>query len=287
MAHCGWNIIRIPSDENGFVTADAVISHLTDDTALVCVMAVNNETGAVQPVQDIAAALASACNGRRRPKFHVDCVQAAGKIPFSLTAGGMDSAAFSAHKLCGPRGIGLLYLAGDISPFLRGGGQEKNVRSGTENIFGATAFARCLERYFISPQNASAAERLKKQTEWTEQFISSISSLKNCTLIPRIRTDPAANGRYSPWVVQAAFAGIPGQVLVRALSSKGFYISTGSACSARKQSRPILEAMHVSPEERETAVRFSFGPHTTQQAMEDLAGAVQEICGIFSGHATK
>ena len=279
MAHCGWNIVTIPSDADGFITPEAVLDHLTDDTVLVCVMAVNNETGAVQPFYKISDALTSACKGKRRPKFHVDCVQAAGKIPLNLSYQGIDSAAFSAHKICGPRGIGLLYLKDDITPFLRGGGQEKNIRSGTENLFGATAFSYCLERYFITAKNPQTEGRFKEQKIWAADFIRSIAALKNCTIIPHSRLHTAEE--FSPWVIQASFAGIPGQVMVRALSAKGYFISTGSACSAKKQSRPILEAMHIQEAERETAVRFSFGPHTTQQAINDLAAAVAEVCSTF------
>ena len=102
------------------------------------------------------------------------------------------------------------------------------------------------------------------------------------TMIPHSRKEAANAEKFSPWVVQASFKNIPGQVMVRALSSNGFYISTGSACSAKKQSRPILEAMHVSHEESETAVRFSFGCHTTKQAMDELFEQVRQICADFS-----
>ena len=148
MKHCGWNIVTIPADKNGVITPEAVINCLTKDTMLVCVMAVNNETGTIQPIYDIADAITKATEGGRRPKFHVDCVQAAGKINLNLSYKGIDSAAFSAHKICGPRGIGILYMKDKIEPFLRGGGQEKGIRSGTENVLGAVAMSKCLERYY-------------------------------------------------------------------------------------------------------------------------------------------
>ncbi len=282
LEHCGWNIRLIPSDKNGIITPQAVLSALTDDTVLVCVMAVNNETGAVQPVYEIADALTQSCKGRRRPRFHVDCVQGCGKIPLSIAHPGIDSAAFSAHKLCGPRGIGILYLASSCTPFLRGGGQEKNIRSGTENLYGAAAFSKCLERYYLRPQNTAAMERFEAQKTYIREFIKKIAAIPSCTVIPEIRSDGEHEQQFSPWIVQAAFKDIPGQVMVRALSSKGFYISTGSACSAKKQSRPILEAMHVPADKRETAVRFSFGPKTTAQGMAELYEAVADICRTFS-----
>ena len=276
----GWQLELIPADKDGVITPQAVTSLLTSDTYLVCVMAVNNETGVIQPVKEIASAVKEACKGRRCPKIHVDCVQAAGKIPFSLKDWDIDSAAFSAHKICGPRGIGILYVKDTIESFLKGGGQEKGVRSGTENLFGALAFAKCLEKYFIRKENKTAFEAYETQKKTTEDFVKALSQLKGCTIVPPSR--PQKEGLFSPYVVQAAFNNIPGNVMLRALDSKGFCISTGSACSSRKNSRPVLEAMHVSSELRETAVRFSFGPLTSQKAVNDLFEAVKEVNAQFN-----
>ncbi|MFA6937678.1 MAG: cysteine desulfurase family protein [Treponema sp.] len=282
ISNCGWKVITIPSDKRGFITPEAVVSCLQDDTAFVTVMAVNNETGAIEPIYEISDAITNATLGKRRPFFHVDCVQAAGKIPLDLNYKGIDSASFSAHKICGPRGIGLLYLAKSITPFLRGGGQEKNIRSGTENVFGATAFSKCLEKYYISKENELLMKRFEEQKKYTSDFIKGLLALPNCRIIPHERAeDSSFDKNFSPWVVQASFHGIPGQVMVRALDAKGFYISTGSACSAGKNSRPILDAMKVSADEKETAVRFSFGIPTTEDAMKDLLEAVKSVCSVF------
>lgn len=272
MKHCGWKVLQIPSDKNGIIQPDAVTSLLTNDTMIVMVMAVNNETGAIQPIYDIADAITQECKGKRRPKFHVDCVQAAGKINLNLSHPGIDSAAFSAHKICGPRGIGLLYSREPLEAFLRGGGQERGIRSGTENLFGAVAFSRCLERYY-NKDNSAAQER-------TCNFVKELAALKGCTIVPEGRLEKPE--LYSPYVVQAAFAHIPGNVMLRALDAKGICISTGSACSTKKNSRPILEAMNVSSDIRETAVRFSFGPHTTQEAVDTLLDAVKEVNNQFN-----
>ena len=272
LKNCGWNVIQIPADSDGIITPEAVTSLLTADTVLVCIMAVNNETGVIQPVYEIADAITKACEGKRRPKFHVDCVQAAGKINLNLSYKGIDSAALSSHKICGPRGIGILYMKDAIEPFLRGGGQEKGIRSGTENVFGAVAFSKCLERYY-NKANPADAER-------TNNFVEKLSDLSGCTIVPPSRLEK--KNLFSPYVVQAAFNNIPGNVMLRALDAKGFSISTGSACSAKKNKRPVLEAMHVDPKLRENAVRFSFGPHTTDQAVEELFTAVSEINAQFN-----
>ncbi len=272
LKHCGWDVISIPADKDGIIQPEAVTNLLTNDTMLVCVMAVNNETGSIQPIYKIADAITKACQGKRRPKFHVDCVQAAGKIDLDLTYPGIDSAALSSHKICGPRGIGILVLKDGLEAFLRGGGQEKGIRSGTENVLGAVAFSKCLERYYNKDNS--------RQTAKTNEFIKKIADLPGATIIPPSRLEK--EDLFSPYVVQAAFANIPGNVMLRALDSKGFYISTGSACSSKKNSRPVLEAMHVEAKYRETSVRFSFGPHTSEKAIDELFEAIEEINRTFN-----
>ncbi len=285
LKHCGWKIIPAEVDTRGIVTAQAVEKALAGDTVLVCVMAVNNETGAIQPIYEIADMLFrhATQSGKRRVKLHVDCVQAAGKIPFALNHKGIDSAAFSAHKIGGPRGIGILYLSQKIDPFLRGGGQESGIRSGTENLYGAWAVAKCMEKYFIpckndkTPADSPQAVRYNAQTKATQKFMEQILATNKCKIIPEQRTSPSESGNFSPWIVQAAFDGIPGEAMVRSLSERGFYISTGSACSAKKLNRPVLEAMGIPKEDMTNAVRFSFGHRTEERDMERLVEVIKEV----------
>ncbi len=281
----GFDVVSVNPDKNGFISPESIIEKLTPDTLFVTVMAVNNETGCIQPIYEIADAISEATKGKKKPHFHVDCVQAAGKIPLDLSYRGIDSAALSAHKISGPRGIGLLYLAKPVNSFLVGGGQEQNIRSGTENLFGALAFSKCLEKYYLNEKNPNqeAKKRFEEQKEWTLDFLKKLKTLEKCRLVPALREDfsEEAQSTFSPWVLQAAFLGIPGNVMVRALDAKGFCISTGSACSAKKQSRPILAAMNASREIQDSAVRFSFGPKTKKQAMDDLFEAIKEIVSEF------
>ena len=272
MKHCGWKIKELPTDKYGIIQPQTVVDYLTDDTMLVCIMAVNNETGVIQPIYEIADTIIEVSKNKRRPKFHVDCVQAAGKIRLDLSHNGIDSAAISSHKICGPRGIGILYLKDKLEPFLKGGGQEKNIRSGTENVFGAVAISKCLERYY----NKDNSEFSKI----SQDFVNQLSQLKGCTIIPQTRLEKPE--LFSPFVVQAAFSKIPGNVMLRALDSEGFSISTGSACSSKKNNRPVLEAMHINNDLRETSVRFSFGPHTTQKAVSELFKIVSKINSTFN-----
>ena len=272
LKNCGWNVLQIPADKNGIITPQAVKELLTSDTTLVCVMAVNNETGSIQPVYEIADMLVEWGKGKRKPKFHVDCVQAAGKIKLNLAHPGIDSAALSSHKICGPRGTGILYAKDQFDVFLRGGGQEKGIRSGTENVLGAVAFSLCLERYYNKDNSL--------QNTVSQAFVKKLSELKGCTIIPPGRLQNPE--LFSPYVIQASFDHIPGNVMLRALDSQGFYISTGSACSSKKNKRPVLEAMHITPQLSENAVRFSFGPHTTSQAIDELFEAVSKINKDFN-----
>ena len=283
---CGWKVISLPSDEYGIISAKTVEQNLTPDTMLVCIMAVNNETGIIQPIYEIADTIIKCSQGKRKPKLHIDCVQAAGKIPLDLSHEGIDSAALSSHKICGPRGTGILYLKDKIEPFLKGGGQENGIRSGTENVLGALAFSYCLEKYYMNGKIEdvfTSADKNKQYMDYYKRcssFLEKLSSIKDCTIIPAGRM--SKNECFSPFVVQAAFKNIPGNVLLRALDAKGFYISTGSACSSKKNSRPVLEAMHVEPHLQETSVRFSFGPATTDKALEELVTAVKEINSQFN-----
>lgn len=281
---CGWKVESLKADKLGIITPETVKEALIQnpDTYMVCVMAVNNETGIIQPVKEIADTITEVTKGKRRPKFHVDCVQAAGKIPFEINYPGIDSAAFSAHKICGPRGIGILYMKDETESFLRGGGQEKGVRSGTENVFGAVAFSKVLEKYFIKETNTEAVNHFNQMKTVTADFIGKLSLLKGCTLVPEGRTKPENQDLFSPYVVQAAFKNIPGQVMLRALDAKDFCISTGSACSNKKASRPVLEAMQVPQDQRETAVRFSFGPLTRPEDVQALFEAVSEVNSMFN-----
>mgnify|MGYP003315877098 CR=1 FL=1 len=142
----GFEITYLQPDSTGCISLDDLEKNIRKDTILVSIMAVNNEIGTIQPIEK-AGELIKRCNVNTL--FHVDAVQAAGKIPLDLSYKGIDFASISAHKIGGPRGIGILYAKDKFEPFLRGGGQENGLRSGTENLFGSEAISLCLEKYFI------------------------------------------------------------------------------------------------------------------------------------------
>ena len=266
MGKQGFDIITVPPTADGIITAEAVEKRLRRDTVLVCVHWVNNETGAIQPIAEIGKMLKDITSGKA--KFHVDAVQAVGKIPFVFD-NNISSAAISAHKIGGMRGCGILFLQNRQEAFLRGGGQEGGLRSGTENVFSAYNLSLCLKDVI-----AKQEKKYGPQQEILEKFIVGLKEL-NFSVIPESR---ASNPQlFSPWILQAASPKLPGQVLVRALSEQGFYISTGSACSATKESRPVLKAMNVPPKVSLNGVRFSFGYETSLEDVNSLLDALRNI----------
>jgi cysteine desulfurase len=237
-------------------------------------MAVNNETGSVSDIGTLVKLIRS--QEKAPTHIHSDLVQALGKLPLNFGEWGLDSAAFSAHKLGGPRGIGLLYLRKPIDALCAGGGQEGGIRPGTENTAGALAFAECLER--LAKPETAAAEYDAAQGRW-KTLIKALRSIKRCTLIPADRGDE--DERFSPWILQIAFKGIPGEVMTRALDDAGFAVSTGSACSSRSHRRPVLEAMGIEEERRLEGIRISQGWSTKIEDIEKLIAGIKKVLEVL------
>jgi cysteine desulfurase len=234
-------------------------------------MAVNNETGTVN---DIVNLRKITVNKEPPVHFHCDMVQAVGKIPIDITGWGVDSASFSAHKIGGPRGIGLLYLRKPLEALYSGGGQERNIRPGTENVNGALALAQCLETRALP--EITAAEYAKANAR-CKRLVRALKEIDRCSLIPAEReSDDYASG-FSPYIVQAAFRDIPGEVMTRALDDLGFSVSTGSACSSAKPERPVLSAMGVDDKLGLEGIRISQGWTTTDEDIDLLLEAVREV----------
>jgi cysteine desulfurase len=265
--------VRIPVTEGGTLDIDRVVNVLEKNSQLrmVALMAVNNEVGSIQNV----SALSRAIKEKIPHPVHVHCdlVQGIGKIPFAISESLVDSASISAHKIGGPRGIGLLYLKRRIQVLYKGGGQEGGIRSGTENVAGAVALAQALKRH-AEPSNVEKEYRSAKK-RW-ETLIQELHALDRCVLIPQDRkpVDP----RFSPYILQISLAGIPGEVLLRCLDDEGIAISMGSACSQANQERPLLAEMGIPRETALGAVRFSQGWTTTA---EDLEVLVETLKGIL------
>jgi cysteine desulfurase len=258
----------IPVESDGRVSVDGLGRALEKrpGARFAAIMAVNNETGAVNDM----AALAARLREEGAMHIHCDLVQALGKIPVDIPAWDLDSASVSAHKLGGPRGIGLLYLKKPLEALCQGGGQEGGIRPGTENTAGALALASCLEEYAEKGALERAWEEVAKRLG---RLMGALEGLGRYRPIPQDRRD-AGDRRFSPYILQAAFDGVPGEVMVRALDQAGFAVSTGSACSSSKAGRPVLEAMGVDPKLRLEGIRISQGRSTDDKEIDLLARAV-------------
>jgi cysteine desulfurase len=264
------------------VEKDGRVTGMTLETALhklpgarfAAIMAVNNEVGSVMDMP----ALVQFLRNREGPPIHIHCdmVQALGKIPLDIPGWDPDSASFSAHKIGGPRGMGILYLRKPLETLNIGGGQERGIRPGTENTVGALAMADCLERRATGPAvqaNHGAATR-----RW-KTLIGCLRSLDRCTFIPEDRRDD--DQRFSPWILQAGFRGIPGEVMASALDDAGFAVSTGSACSSRSRNRPVLTAMGIDEDRGFEGIRISQGWSTTEEEIEKLIQGIKDILKVF------
>jgi cysteine desulfurase len=283
----GFACSIVRPDQSGIVAPSSIAEVLDESTALVSVMLVNNETGAVQRIAEIAEVVRvhSARTGRR-VLLHTDAVQALGKIPFSPAGLGVDAASLSGHKLGAPRGIGALYVRkGAALQFLAlGGGQEKGRRPGTENLPGICAFARAAEeRLTALPRDLRAAG------EKADRLIRGLLSIPGARLFPEQRSGGPSE-RFSPWIVSVGFPPLPGEVVVRLAEGRGFLVSTGSACSSRKKDRTrVLEAAGLAPETALCAVRVSTGPSTAPEEIdafvEALAREVPPVRAMSRGRA--
>ena len=242
------------------------------DTALVTVGYANNEVGTIQDVAAIAEAVTA--SGMRVP-VHVDAVQAAGWLPLSAAALGVDAISLAGHKLGAPKGTGVLAVRGRVplEPLLHGGGQERGRRSGTEDVAGAVGFATALELAEAERVDASA-----RVTQLRDRFISRVLE---AVPTARLTGDPVHR---LAGTASFTFAGTSGEAVLLELERRGVVSSSGSACAAGSdEPSHVLTAMGVSPEVAQTAVRFTF-PSSLVQPLDAVADAVAaSVVAVQSG----
>jgi len=240
------------------VSTEAVLAALRPDTALVSVMAVNNETGVVQPNTDLAESLRE-----RGVPLHVDAVQAAGRLAVEA-----DLLSLSAHKVGGPPGCGVLVVRRGLKlqPLLNGGGQEEGLRPGTESVANIAGGARALTLAVSNREKSN--ERL---SAWAERLEAGLAGLPGAELV-------AAAAPRVPGLLSVAFDGADGAALLQALDLRGFAVSTGSACTSGS-TRPshVLTAMGWSAERARSAIRLSLGPGNEPEEMDRLLEALTEV----------
>lgn len=261
----GFTITIIPVDENGIVSPKAIEATITDETILISVMHVNNEIGSIQPIEAIGAI------AKQHPKlfFHVDAVQALGKITTDLSASGIDLCSFSGHKINGLKGTGMLFKKAGTTlfPLFHGGGQEYNVRSGTENVAGNVAFVRAL-RLILDKQT--------KEQAHLEQLATTLrTGLKQMDNI--IINSPANSANH---IMNVSVPGVKPETMIHALYEKGIVISTQSACSSKaKDESRVLAACGFSHDRVISGLRISLG-------YDNTLAEINEFLTIFNQTVT-
>ena len=267
----GYRVTYLPVKEDGPIDPDEVEKSLTPETILISIMLANNETGVINPVEDIAKIATE-----RGVLFHTDAVQALGKIPIQIQSSCVDLAAFAGHKIYGPKGSGFLYVKQGIpiAPAITGGSHEHGLRAGTENVAGIVGLAEAV--VLASSELEAEAKRLE-------------------TLRCRLKTGVSerlagvrANGSSAPRVPNTSnlsFQGVDGESIVIALDLEGICVSTGSACSTGDpEPSHVLTAMGLSAREAQGSIRISLGKDTTEEdidfAMPTLVGAVERLRAI-------
>ena len=268
----GFELTYVPVDEFGRVDPADVAASVRGDTALVTVGYANNEVGTIQDVAAIAEAVTA--SGMRVP-VHVDAVQAAGWLPLSAAALGVDAISLAGHKLGAPKGTGVLAVRGRVplEPLLHGGGQERGRRSGTEDVAGAVGFATALELAEAERVDASA-----RVTQLRDRFISRVLE---AVPTARLTGDPVHR---LAGTASFTFAATSGEAVLLELERRGVVSSSGSACAAGSdEPSHVLTAMGVSPEVAQTAVRFTF-PSSLVQPLDAVADAVAaSVVAVQSG----
>lgn len=258
----GFTVTLLRPQADGIVTATQVAEAITDTTCLVSVMYANNETGAIQPIRKIGAL----CR-KRGVLFHTDAVQAAGHLTIDVQRDNIDMLSLSAHKFHGPKGIGLLFAKSNLqlTSFIRGGGQERGKRAGTENLPGIIGLAAALK---------DAQENMQQNTAY-------ITGLRDALRNGLDKIDGAGfNGSREhclPGTVNYSFQGVNGETLLSLLSNEGICCSSGSACSAGSlEPSHVLLALGLSKETAQSALRFSLCEYNTMDEVQTIITKVTE-----------
>ena len=256
----GFETSVLPVGNDGLVSAGSLRDVIRQDTTLVSIMYANNEIGTVQPIAELAAVTRAI-----GVPFHTDAVQAAGWLPLDLSGLGVDALSISGHKFGAPKGVGALAVRSRVplEPLVHGGGQERGVRSGTENVAGAVGLARAL----TVPGTADAVGVARRRDRLIEGVLTGVPDAV-LTGHPKARL---------PGHASFVFPGTSGESLLLELEARGIVSSSGSACAAGSdEPSSVLLALGIVPEIAQTAVRFSFGGEVTDDDVETVIEAVAE-----------
>lgn len=262
----GYEITYLPVDEHGVVDLEALEKVIRPDTILVSVMYVNNEIGAVQPVEEIGKIVK-----KKNPDtlFHVDAIQAYGKYHIYPRRLKIDLLSVSGHKIHGPKGIGFLYIKDKtkVHPLILGGGQQKGMRSGTENVPGIAGLGKAVQLIYQDHE-----EKMKKIQAIKDDFIAQVMEL----------SDVRNNSGEAPHIASISFQGVRSEVLLHALEEKGIYVSSGSACSSNKPAiSGTLKAIGLTKEYYDSTLRFSFCIFNTKEEVDYTVNCLRELLPIL------
>lgn len=264
----GFEITYVPVDHMGIVKLDALLDAVREDTILVSVMMVNNELGSVQDVAGISKALKEK---KKEVLFHVDAIQAYGKYRIYPKRMGIDLLSVSGHKIHGPKGTGFLYADEKVKlrPLIHGGGQQKGMRSGTENVPGIAGLGQAVKEIYTDHEAKIAAlYSLKRKLveglrELPDTVVNAVGSCVEDT---------------APHVVSASFRGVRSEVLLHALEERGVYVSSGSACSSNHPALSgTLKAIGVEEDLLDSTLRFSFSVTTTEEEIDYALAQLGEL----------
>ena len=253
----GFRVTYLPVDENGQIKLEALKEALCEETILVSIMYVNNEIGSVQP---IAEAVKIVKDYNKKILFHVDAVQGFGKYRIFPKREGIDLLSISGHKIHGPKGTGVLYVNEKvkIKPIVFGGEQQKNVRSGTENVPGIAGLALAAKIIYTGLE-----DKVAKMRELKAYFIEGLSK------IDYIKIHGLYDEASAPHIISVGFAGIRSEVLLHTLEDKGIYVSSGSACASNHPAiSGVLKGIGTGKEYLDSTLRFSFSEFTTKEEID-------------------
>lgn len=257
----GFEIVRISPRDDGRFYADDFISACDENTCLVSMMLVNNETGYIMPVRETFMAVK-----RSYPEIitHCDCVQGYMKLPIKAASLGADLISLSAHKIHGVKGVGAIYIKKGVRviPIVTGGKQEKGIRSGTESVPLIAAFGAAVDKF-----RPTIAERYERVSQLKAHLLEKIGGIENVTV------NSPSDG--SPYVINISAVGKRSEIMLHFLESKGIYVSSGSACSKGQQSG-VLGEFGISGKRADGAVRISITAQTTEGELDEFAEALAE-----------
>lgn len=266
----GFEITYLPVDGEGHIKLSQLRDSLRQDTILVSVMYVNNEVGAVEPVEEIGAIIREC---QPQALFHVDAIQAYGKYEIRPKRQGIDLLSVSGHKFHGPKGVGFLYIdeKAKVKPLIYGGGQQKGMRSGTENVPGVAGLGAAVrEIYKDHQEKADYLYGLKAC------LMERLGEIEGCVINSRPGRESA------PQIVSVSFEGIRSEVLLHALEERGIYVSSGSACSSTHPGfSGTLKGIGVKPELLDATLRFSFGLFNRKEEIDYAVEVLKELLPVL------